>query len=169
MLSHVWFFATPWTVAHQAPLSMGFSRQEYWSRLPFPPPGDLPNPGAEPTSPVSPALQVGSLPTVPPGKSTKEDIQMAKKHIERCSIYFVIRELQIKIVITFHTQEDGYKNRKHMLVRIWKNWNPSALLMAMSNGAATVKTYSRKRYPNQFWYMDAHRSPSHNRKMVETN
>ena len=75
---------------------------------------------------------------------------MAKKHIERCSIYFVIRELQIKIVITFHTQEDGYKNRKHMLVRIWKNWNPSALLMAMSNGAATVKTYSRKRYPNQF-------------------
>ena len=54
--SHVWLFATAWTVAHQAPLSMGFSRQEYWSGLPRPPPGDLPNPGVEPKSPVSPAL-----------------------------------------------------------------------------------------------------------------
>ena len=48
----VQLFATPWTVAHQAPLSMGFSRQEYWSGLPFPPPGDLPNPGIKPASPV---------------------------------------------------------------------------------------------------------------------
>ena len=47
---------TPWTVAHQAPLSMGFSRQEYWSGLPCPPPGDLPNPGIEPASLMSPAL-----------------------------------------------------------------------------------------------------------------
>ena len=45
MLSHVWFFVTPWTVAHQAPLSMEYSRQEYWSGLPFPSPGDLPHPG----------------------------------------------------------------------------------------------------------------------------
>ena len=51
---------TPWAVAHQAPLSMGFSRQEYWSGLPFPSPGDLPNPGIEPKSP---ALQADSLPT----------------------------------------------------------------------------------------------------------
>ena len=50
--------ATPWTVACQTPLSMGFSRQEYWSGLPFPSPGDLPNPGIEPESP---ALQVNSL------------------------------------------------------------------------------------------------------------
>ena len=49
-LSHVPFFATPWTVAHQAPLSIGFSRQEYWSGLPFPSPGDLPNPGIKPRS-----------------------------------------------------------------------------------------------------------------------
>ena len=48
-------FVTPWTVAHQAPLSMGFSRQEYWSGLPYPPPGDLPNPRIEPRSPASPA------------------------------------------------------------------------------------------------------------------
>ena len=54
-------FATPWTIAHQAPLSMGFSQQEYWSGLPFPPSGDLANPGIEPTSPASPALHMASL------------------------------------------------------------------------------------------------------------
>ena len=59
-LSHVQLFVTPWTVACQAPLPMGFSRQEYWSRLPFPSPGDLPNPEIEPGSP---ALQTDSLPT----------------------------------------------------------------------------------------------------------
>ena len=51
-LSHVRLFATPWTVAHQAPPSMGFSRQEYWSGLPFPSPGDLPDPGIESRSPT---------------------------------------------------------------------------------------------------------------------
>ena len=54
-------FVTPWTAAHQAPLSMGFSRQEYWSGLPHPPPGDLPNIGIEPTSPVSSVLEVVSV------------------------------------------------------------------------------------------------------------
>ena len=57
-LSHVQLFATPWTAASQAPPSMGFSRQEYWSGLPFPSLGDLPNPGIEPGSPV---VQVDSL------------------------------------------------------------------------------------------------------------
>ena len=52
LLSHVWLFVAPWTVAHQAPPSMGFSRQEHWSGLPFPSPGDLPNPGIEPGSPA---------------------------------------------------------------------------------------------------------------------
>ena len=56
MLSHVQLFAAPWTVAHQAPLSMEFSKQEYWSGLPFPTPGDLPDPGIKPTSFASPAL-----------------------------------------------------------------------------------------------------------------
>ena len=54
--SHVQLFATPWTVAHQAPLSMVFPRQEYWSGLPFPSPGDLPNPWIKPASLKSPAL-----------------------------------------------------------------------------------------------------------------
>ena len=53
-LSCIRLFATPWTVARQAPLSAGFPRQEYWSELPFPPPGDLPNPGIKPESPVVP-------------------------------------------------------------------------------------------------------------------
>ena len=64
-LSRVQLFATPWTVAHQAPLSMGFSRQEYWSGLPFPSPGDLPDPGIKPKSPT---LQADTLTSEPPGK-----------------------------------------------------------------------------------------------------
>ena len=62
-LSRVRLFATPWTVAHQAPLPMGFSRQEYWSRLPFPSPGDLPDPRIEPESLTSPALAGGFFTT----------------------------------------------------------------------------------------------------------
>ena len=57
--------ASSWTVAHQAPLPLGFSRQEYWSELPFPSPGDLPDPGI---NPGSLALQANSLPSEPPGK-----------------------------------------------------------------------------------------------------
>ena len=64
-LSCVRLFATPWTVAHQAPLSIEFSRQEYWSGLPFLPPGDIPYPGIEPGSP---AVQSDTLPSEPPGK-----------------------------------------------------------------------------------------------------
>ena len=64
-LSCVRLFATPWTVAYQASPSMGFSRQEYWSGLPFPSPGDHPNPGIEPRSP---ALEAGALTSEPPGK-----------------------------------------------------------------------------------------------------
>ena len=65
LLSRVQLFATPWTVACQAPQSMGFFKQGYWSGLPFPSPGDLPNPGIEPGSPT---LQADSLPSEPPGK-----------------------------------------------------------------------------------------------------
>ena len=66
-LSHVRLFVTPWTVAYQGPPSVGFSRQEYWSGLPFPSPRDLPNPGIEPGSP---ALWADALPSEPPGKLT---------------------------------------------------------------------------------------------------
>ena len=67
--SRVWFFATQWTIDHQAPLSMGFSRQEYWSRLLWPPPGGLPNPGIKRVSLMHLLCwQAGSLPLVPSGK-----------------------------------------------------------------------------------------------------
>ena len=74
-LSRVRLFVTPWTVAHQAPPSMGFSRQEYWSGLPFPSPGDLSDPGIEPRSP---ALQADALSSEPPGKPDTEPL--AKIH-----------------------------------------------------------------------------------------
>ena len=65
LLSRVRLFVTLWTVAYQASLSMGFSRQEYWSGLPFPSPGDLPDPGIEPRSPT---LEADALTSEPPGK-----------------------------------------------------------------------------------------------------
>ena len=68
LLSHVRLFATPWTVVHQAPPSIGFFRQEYWSRLPFPSPGDVPDPGIKPGSP---ALRADALTSEPPGKPSK--------------------------------------------------------------------------------------------------
>ena len=77
--SHVRLCETLWAAACQAPLSLGFSRQEYWSGLPFPPPGDFLYPGIEP---VSSALQVDSLPLAPPGKPNKHaadgQIRLAK-------------------------------------------------------------------------------------------
>ena len=77
-LSRVWLFATPWTVAHKAPPSMGFSRQEYWSGLPFPSPGDLPYPGIEPRSP---ALQADALTSEPPGKPHPKAKLVPKKKV----------------------------------------------------------------------------------------
>ena len=65
-LSRVQLFATPWTVAYQAPPSMGFSKEEYWSGFPFPSQGDLPHPGIKPGSP---AFKTDALPSEPQGKS----------------------------------------------------------------------------------------------------
>ena len=75
----VLFFVTWWTLACKAPLSMGFSRQEYWSRLPCPPPGDLPNPGTEP---ASPALAGGFFTPEPPGKPRRynTDLNLEQQH-----------------------------------------------------------------------------------------
>jgi len=98
LLSHfsrVRFCATQWTVAHQAPLFMGFSRQEYWSRLPCPSPGDLPNPGIEPASLTSLALAGGSLPLAPPGKTLQHviiiKILMRYLHLQNldCILYHI--------------------------------------------------------------------------------
>ena len=83
-------FATLWTVARQSPLSMGFSRQEYWSGSPAPSPGDLPDPWVEPTSLVSPALQADSSPTEPWGKPylSNNPVLFALWDLESISIAF---------------------------------------------------------------------------------
>ena len=83
LLSSVRLFATPWTVACQASLLLGFSRQEYWSRLPFPSPGDLPHPGIKPGSPV---LQADALPSKPPGIHYLRDEFMTMRCSQRCTI-----------------------------------------------------------------------------------
>ena len=72
-LSRVWLFVTPWTITRQAPLSMGFPRQEYWSGLPFPSPGDLPDMGIKPFSLVFPALAGRYFATDTPQKPGWED------------------------------------------------------------------------------------------------
>ena len=95
LLQGVQLFATPWTVARQAPLSMGFSRQEYWSGLPCPPPGDLPDPGIEPASPVSPALAGGFFTT---SAEALIDVYIQLSHIvvqqkltQRCKAVILIK------------------------------------------------------------------------------
>ena len=75
-LTRIRLFATPWTVAYQAPPSMGFSRQECWSGSPFPSPGDLPEPRIEPGSPE---LQADALPSEPPGKLDNQSYKRRKK------------------------------------------------------------------------------------------
>ena len=74
-LSRVQLFATPWAVAHQAPLSMGFSRQEYWSGLSFSSPGDFRDPEIELLSLVSPSLAFGFCTTAPPGKLSPGEVK----------------------------------------------------------------------------------------------
>ena len=83
-LSHIRLSATPWTVAYQAPPLMGFSRQEYWSGLPFPSPGDLPDPGIEPRSP---ALEADALTSEPPGKPIQEGVP---KSILTVQVWWVV-------------------------------------------------------------------------------
>ena len=82
-LSRVRLFATPWTVAYQASLSMGFSSQEYWSGLPFPSPGDLPDPRIEPRSPT---LQADTLPSEPPLSILYSNVYISSTYKKVCVI-----------------------------------------------------------------------------------
>ena len=79
-------FVIPWAVAHQAPLSMGFSRQEYWGRLPRPPAGDLPDPGIEPGSPT---VQEDFLPSGPPGKPYNPYLRITLFRIQINSVHLL--------------------------------------------------------------------------------
>ena len=85
-LSRVRLSATPWTAAHQAPLPKGFSRQEYWSGLPFASPGDLPDPGIKPGSL---ALQADSLPSEPAGKAWQFSRVSAKQELLGCCVHLL--------------------------------------------------------------------------------
>ena len=100
LLSRIRLFATPWTVAHQAPPSMGFSRQEYWSGLPFPSPGNLPDPeiGSR-----SPALQADALTSEPPGKPTT----LYEWWVLRFSVYHNTADYKMKII--HNTAEFDFK------------------------------------------------------------
>ena len=97
-LTCVRLFATPWTVALQASLSMGFSRQEYWSGLPFPSLGDLPDPGIQPTCP---ALQADSLPLSHLGSPCAQ-ITLAKKNPHKIILFMNTYVLIIYCFITNH-------------------------------------------------------------------
>ena len=94
----VWLCVTLWTIACQAPLSIGFSRQVYWSRLPCSPPGDLPNPGIEPTSLMSPSL-VGRKPRKPPRKPRHIYTELTKDKGILWG-YIWIRIMDTRIMIT---------------------------------------------------------------------
>ena len=97
LFSHVQLFVTPWTVACQGPLSMGFSRQEYWSGLPFPPPRNLPDPGIKPLSFASPALAGKFFTTEPPGKPCVNVIET-----NSFSFVFFFTHMYISKIILFH-------------------------------------------------------------------
>ena len=115
-LSHVQLFVTPWTLAYQALPSMGFSRQEYWSGLPFPSPGDLPNPGIEPGSP---ALQTDTLLSKPPGKpSNPADVGNL--------IFgsYAFSKSSLNIWFTVHVLlMPGLENFEHYFTSMWSEYN----------------------------------------------
>ena len=98
--SPVWFFVILWTVARQAPLSMGFSRQEYWSGLPCPPPGDLPDPGIEPISLMSPAL-VGRFFTTSTTWKSPVQVTYKLKHNNQVASPHCIMQMSTKVSCLF--------------------------------------------------------------------
>ena len=98
-----------WTIAHQAPLSLGLSRQEYWSGLPFPPPGDLPNPGFKPASPVSPALQVVCLLTRNKNSRTSLEVQWLRP---QASIAMAMDWTPCWGTKIWHAAQSGQKRKK---------------------------------------------------------
>ena len=114
-LSRVRLFATLWTVARQAPLSMGFSRQEYWSGLPFPSPGDLPNSGI---GPRSPALQTDALSSEPP-TSGKGSHFISFVHL---TTYYVCSTYIIQIYAVRLKMDSKYLVNSHILYMLYLNW-----------------------------------------------
>ena len=120
-------FVTLWTVAHQAPLSMGFSRQEHWSRLPFPSPGDLPDPGIKSMSPVSPALQANSLPL-----SHQEAPSNALFYKTLCDFqkFMLPLRLNTPVTIQWHTHNSGL-----IYSCLCSSWESFLMVCGLANGS----------------------------------
>ena len=104
VFSCVQLSVTPWTVACQVPLSMGFSRQENWSGLPFPTQGDLPNPGTELKSPASPAMAGGFFTTAPPGKPSEHCCLAIKTKKLTQFIQKFLVNIRITIFVTHYSE-----------------------------------------------------------------
>ena len=118
-LSRVRLFVTPWTVAYRAPQSTEFSRQEYWSGLPFPSPGDLPNPGIEPGSP---ALQADALPSESPEKPTtcKRYLQRRGRKSDCSEVAF---NMEGKLSKTSYTTSEGHSKKVYSDLQFRKEIN----------------------------------------------
>ena len=116
-LGCVQLFMTPWTIVHQAPPSMGFSRQEYWCGFLFPSPGDLPNPGIEPRSP---ALQADSLTSEPPGLRkvmTNLDSLLKSRDITLPTKVHLVKAMVFPLLIMYSYESWTMKKAEH-----WRNW-----------------------------------------------
>ena len=142
VLSHVQLFLSPWTVAHLAPLSMEFSRQEYWSGFPFPSLGDLPNTGVKPTSPVSPDLPGRFFTIASPGKSLsktsrevlRETVSFkqrpkmeAESKEELKSLLMKMKEGSEESGLKLNIQEHGIQSHHFMANRWGNNGNSDRL------------------------------------------
>ena len=122
LLSCVRLFASPWIVAYQAPQSMEFSRQEYWSGLPFPSPGDLPDLGIEPRSP---ALQADSLPSDPPGelpikKKRERDILKSRDITLPTKVHLV--KAMVFPVVTYACESWNIKKSQRQRMDAFELW-----------------------------------------------
>ena len=114
--SRVWLFATQWTISYQAPLFMGFSRQEYWSGLPCSPPGDLPNPGIEPVSLTSPALAGGFFITSTTWETHEYVIFYEKEELRL--------QIELKLLISWHWDEEitlDYSSEPNIITSVLVN------------------------------------------------
>ena len=115
----VWLFETPWTVACQASLSRGFSRQEFWSVLPFPPPGDLPNPGIEPKSLMSPALAGRFFMSSGTWEALRNSLAILKNVTPTMTIW-PFNSMNTRYIVLF-TIGEKWKQRKCLPMDEWLN------------------------------------------------
>ena len=158
LLNCVWLFATPWTVAHQAPPSREFSRQEYWSRLLFPSPGYLPDPGIEPRSPT---LQADALPSWPQGKPQFTLITLFSLHLTGISKeYFsyarILLQPPLKIKDIWTAAQSRLESKAESTFKnILKSWKDDFSLWSMkcSDGENSCSSLILLRERKKIWLL----------------